>query len=364
MVDGSKNKKRSGRLGTLVSVICLLVLGLGVGIVCGLIVKEPNKVVRVTPALHESENVAPSSQGEVSIAQLTDDVESGIDQTGEYWEETGDINELSTHYYSEIAIPQQTPPKPLQSRCDTWRLYAVGVPPDDSSRPKIAIIIDDMGVDKVRTARTIGLPGPLTMSFLPYARDLPTQTAAARKAGHELMMHMPMQPLSNSINPGPNALMVDLSDMEIQKRLNVNLSRFSGFVGINNHMGSKFTADTGAMSLVMLELRRRGLLFVDSMTSPQSVGVAVAHRMGVPALPRDVFLDHSSDPALIGAQLVKLEALAISKGAAVAIGHPRDATIAALSKWLPKLSSRGIALVPISAVIDMKNAQVAMPCPQ
>lgn len=360
MVDGSRNNKRPGRLGTLISVICLLVLGLGVGIVCGLIVKEPNKVVHATSIAHDGGDSSSRSEG--GVAQLTDDVESGIEQTGEYWEETGDINELSTHYYSEIAVLPPSPPKPPQSRCDTWRLYAVSIPPDDANRPKIAIIIDDMGVDKVRTARATALPGPLTMSFLPYARDLPAQTEAARNAGHELLVHMPMQPLSASIDPGPNALTVDLSDMEIQKRLNVNLSRFSNFVGINNHMGSKFTANTSAMSLVMLELRRRGLLFIDSMTSPQSVGVAVAHRMGVPALPRDVFLDHSSDPALIGAQLVRLEALAISKGSAIAIGHPRDATIAALSKWLPKLSSRGIALVPVSAVVDMKNAQAAIYC--
>jgi polysaccharide deacetylase 2 family uncharacterized protein YibQ len=218
----------------------------------------------------------------------------------------------------------------------------------------VAVVIDDMGLDRKRSARAIHLPGPLTLSWLPYAEELAAQTAAGKAAGHELMLHLPMEP-SVLASPGPNALLTQLSPDEVQRRLDWALKRFSGYVGVNNHMGSRFTADRVAMVPVLAEISRRGLLWLDSRTTPTSVGMAVAEEQHMPWAGRDVFLDHDMAPAAVARSLAQLEAVARRNGVAVAIGHPHDATLDALIHWLPELSRRGITLVPLSAVVRARH---------
>ena len=221
-------------------------------------------------------------------------------------------------------------------------------------RPMIAIVIDDMGLDRRRSQRAVGLPGPLTLAFLAYADDLRRQTAAARAEGHELLVHVPMEPLHNAeepVNPGPKALLVDHTRAEILDRLRWDLDRFDGYVGVNNHMGSRFTSDRRGMTIVLQELKARGLLFLDSKTSANSVGGVVAAQVGMPHIQRDVFLDNQSDPAAIAAALAAVEQRARAKGFAVAIGHPREETLNVLEAWLPTAADKGFALVPISAIM-------------
>ena len=122
---------------------------------------------------------------------------------------------------------------------ETWRRNAVPFR-DLNSRPLVAIVIDDVGIDRPRSKRAWELPGPLTMSFLPYAKDLREQARAARARGHELMLHLPMEPTGRA-DPGPNALLVSLSDAELKQRTLAALDSFDGYVGVNNHMGSRFT---------------------------------------------------------------------------------------------------------------------------
>ncbi|MCW9039088.1 MAG: divergent polysaccharide deacetylase family protein, partial [Rhodospirillales bacterium] len=173
--------------------------------------------------------------------------------------------------------------------------------------------------------------------------------------GHELMVHMPMEPTDHDFNPGPNALLTGLSDKDLIARLNWNLSRFTGYVGVNNHMGSRFTADPASMATLMEELKHRGLLFLDSRTSPQTVGGDVAALYGVPYAERNVFIDNENNVEAVRRQLRELEALARRKGYAIGIGHPRDATIEALATWLPELSRRGIVLVPLSKIVMIRE---------
>ena len=237
------------------------------------------------------------------------------------------------------AVP---PPEPA------WRqnAMAVSVAP---GQPMIAVVIDDMGLDRARSARTSALPAPLTLAFLAYGRDLDTQTDAARAAGHELLVHVPMEPGAGA-DPGPNALLTSLTPAEFDRRIDWNLSQFNRFVGINNHMGSKATSDPTAMAAVMSKLRDRGLLFLDSRTSGATVAHTEAEKHGIPALQRDVFLDHDPSPIAVRAALDQVEEIARRQGHAIAIGHPKDATIEALEEWLPDVRARGFALVPVSAV--------------
>ena len=196
----------------------------------------------------------------------------------------------------------------------------------------------------------MALPGPLTLSFLAYADDLAHQTQNAHAAGHELMLHVPMEPGAGNIDPGPNVLLTGMSKDELLKSLRWNLDQMQGYVGINNHMGSRFTADSDAMQIVVGELRRRGLLFLDSVTSGKSVAHNMARDAGIPFAIRNVFLDHDDDEAAIRRQLNQVERIARQTGLAIAIGHPREKTLNVLDTWLKSVAGKGFQLVPVSAV--------------
>ncbi|MEE2745279.1 MAG: divergent polysaccharide deacetylase family protein [Pseudomonadota bacterium] len=231
------------------------------------------------------------------------------------------------------------------------------LPPIDQTI--IAIVIDDAGIDKLRTNHAIQLPGPLTFSFLTYANGLEEQAATARNAGHEIMSHIPMEPINPEIDPGPNALLIDLDSLELRRRLTWGLARLPGVVGINNHMGSKFTANLKAMNVVMEELKLRGLMFLDSRTTPHSVAKEVARKYKVPFVGRNIFLDHDPSLVSIGKQLGRLVETARLKGHAIAIAHPRDNTISALAQWLPILAEKGAVLVPVSFIVKRTSINLA-----
>lgn len=243
------------------------------------------------------------------------------------------------------------PPGPLPPGEAAWRHYAVHAGPDDG-RPMIAIVIDDMGLDRHHSDEAATLPAPLTLSFMTYAEDLAAQVAAARARGHEIMLHVPMEPQAPRVDPGPNALKVNLDEDEIRRRMAWDLARIDGIVGINNHMGSRFTESPEGMAPVLDMLRERGLFFLDSRTTPHSVGIDIATEYGVPHAARDIFLDVDlTDPA-VATELAKTEAVARRNGAAIAIGHPHDPTITELRHWLPTVEARGFRLVPVSAIVQ------------
>ena len=247
-----------------------------------------------------------------------------------------------------VAAAALAPPPRLVG--PAWRRNAVAFSLP-ARAPMIAVVFDDLGMDRVHTAEVIRLPGPLTLSFLPYAGDLARQTAAGRAAGHELLVHMPMEPLASGLDPGPGALLVRLPPDEIMRRLDRGLAAFTGYVGINNHMGSRFTSDRTLMIPVLTELKRRGLLFLDSMTAPGSAGAAVAASLHLPHTKRNVFLDDELTMGAIRANLGRLEEIARRTGAAVAIGHPHQLTLEVVTPWLAGLAARGFVLAPLSAVV-------------
>ena len=241
---------------------------------------------------------------------------------------------------------------PLRLKLPPWMKNAVAAPPAHG-RPQIAVIMDDAGVNRRNTEKAIALPAPLTISFLPYAPELEPLVKEARAKGHEIMVHLPMEPLGGEENPGPHALMVREDSAQIMRTLDWNLARLDGYVGVNNHMGSRFSADRPAMREVLAELHRRGLLFIDSRTTAHTVGGDVAQQLHMPYAERDVFLDNNEDEAAIRAQLDTLERIAQARGQAVAIGHPYDSTIAVLHDWLASVQSHGFELVPVSRIVEL-----------
>ncbi len=245
-----------------------------------------------------------------------------------------------------------------------WMSNAIAYAQPPAGAPIIAIVIDDMGVDRKRSRHMWeDVPGPLTLSFMTYAGDLPVQTKAARARGHELMLHMSMEPANATIDAGPNVLMTSMGDRELNNLVEWGLDRFDGYVGVNNHMGSRFTEDAHAMGVVLERVRQRGLLFLDSRTSPHSVGSRVARSLGMAALDRNVFLDNNNDVGHVLKQLNELERLARKRGVAIAIGHPRDATIEVLKTWIPEAIDRGLVIVPLSGVMKRHIAAQAAKVP-
>ena len=243
-----------------------------------------------------------------------------------------------------------------------WLRHAAAVPgTGEDDRPLIAIVVDDLGINRHRTALTTALKPPLTLAFLPYAGDLKRQAASARKAGHELLVHVPMEPLDNAYDPGPKALMTGMDSREINRLLSWNLASFDGFVGLNNHMGSKFTANHEGMKTVMKELRKRGLLYLDSQTTSATQGLELARELGVPHAARNVFLDNVVSVEAVRSRLADLEWVARSQGFAVGICHPHRATLEALAQWTDTLDRNGLRLVPLSTLVRRRMELAAMP---
>ena len=225
------------------------------------------------------------------------------------------------------------------------------IAPPFTGTPRIAIIIDDMGLNAARNTDVVKLSKPLTLAYLPYAPQLEKKTREAKSFGHELMIHVPMQPIKNSMDAGPNVLTVEMDKREIDKALKTVFKSFDGYAGINNHMGSRMTQDPERMAMVMEALKERNLYFIDSKTIYSSVAADVARDSGVAYGERDVFLDHEPTYEFAITALKKTEDIARRRGFAIAIGHPKEGTIKALAEWIPTLKDKGIELVPASELV-------------
>jgi len=222
---------------------------------------------------------------------------------------------------------------------------------DREGGSKIAIIIDDLGMDIKRSRAVLDLPAPLTLAFLPYGTKTRELAKAGKEKGHSLIIHVPMQAENGDLNIGPGGLKEGMTDTAFDAAVEKMLSSFEGYEGINNHMGSRLTQDSKAMARLMNLLSERNLFFVDSKTSPKSVAAYEAQMIGVPFAERDVFLDHVESLEFARQALRHTEQLALRRGYAIAIGHPKDHTIAALKEWIPTLKDKGIELVAVKALL-------------
>lgn len=306
----------------------------------------PEQVAQSAPKVQQATKAVQAAETKTQAAAKADPVIKKAAQT--------EAKQAPAKAPPQVAVaPPKTTAEPKTPGEPAWQRFRA-THTAKPGQPMIAIVLDDLGPNKQRSRNAIELTGPLTLAFLPYAKDLPAMTAEARERGHELLIHMPMEPkdLAGN-NPGENALLTSLSDAEIQRRLDWAMQRFPAYVGLNNHMGSAFTADRRKMDLVMQRLAGKGALFLDSVTSGASKGAVAARAAGIPSAKRDIFLDHGGDdPGLVLQQLAKVEAVAKRQGYAVAIGHPHDGTVTALELWIPDALARGFALVPISALVE------------
>lgn len=344
-------------LKLLVFCTALLLISLTTGMLVGNMVKETPSATKIPDVLAETSAISSTMEGGAieTENQGTGSVERPLDQsevadpaTGTEIREQPEINNSV-----DGAVIASLPPVGDKALLPPWKRYAAHSTPANG-RPVIAMVIDDVGMNKERVKALANLPNILTIAFLPYATGLEESVQMIKGRGHEAMLHLPMEPIGENADPGPNALLSSLSLEDIRKRTLENLRRFDGYVGVNNHMGSKFTAFEDGMAAFMDVLSEEGLLFLDSRTIPGSTGYRLAKERDVPTASRDVFIDNEIKEASILKQLQEVEAVALKNGIAIAIGHPHKETILALSKWMPEAVEKGFHFVPISVAITPK----------
>jgi polysaccharide deacetylase 2 family uncharacterized protein YibQ len=222
-------------------------------------------------------------------------------------------------------------------------------------KPLIAVVIDDMGLDLKRSRWALDLPPAVTVSYLPYSLKIAEQVRTAQEKGHEVILHIPMQADNAKEDPGPHPLSVDLSEEQLEKNIAANLDAFTGYDGVNNHMGSRFTTYRPGLELLMTELERRHVYFMDSRTTSRSIAEQVAREHHLQTTHRDVFIDNEETGKFVADELNHAEDVARVTGSVVAIGHPHDATLASLEVWLATLEKKGFKVVPLSEVIEYRN---------
>jgi polysaccharide deacetylase 2 family uncharacterized protein YibQ len=222
----------------------------------------------------------------------------------------------------------------------------------ETDKPRIAIIIDDLGYQQAVGERVIALPGPVACAILPQTPRAAELAARARAAGKDVLLHLPLQPTEDLKRPDPGIIGLAANRREFGELFAANLSSVPHAVGINNHRGSLLTKHDGPMQWLMEEIQRHGsLFFVDSMTTHESVALQAAREAGVPATRRDVFLDPEPGPEAVSREFERLKDVARRTGFAVGIGHPRPATLRHLEQELPKLEEEGFELVRITSIV-------------
>ncbi|WP_083265628.1 divergent polysaccharide deacetylase family protein [Pseudomonas sp. 1D4] len=222
--------------------------------------------------------------------------------------------------------------------------------PASQPRPRLALIIDDLGQTPERDRRVLALPATVALAIIPetpHATDLARRAHDARRT---VMLHLPMDPAG-----GPFAWHPDLPEAELARRLDAAFAAVPYSQGVNNHMGSRMTAQPEAMAWLMRRLQADHRFFVDSRTSAATVAAAEAQKAGLASLSRDVFLDDDQHPEAIARQFEAALSLARKQGTAVMIGHPHPATLALLERELPRLAERGFELVSVPQMIALRS---------
>lgn len=240
--------------------------------------------------------------------------------------------------------PEAPPPPPVVPR-----------PPEEPALPpigRVAIVIDDFGDHLDLARRFLELPVPITISVLPGRPHSGEIARMAHERNREVILHLPMEPKGYPrTDPGEGALLLSMTDDRVESLVKTALDSSPYFAGVNNHMGSRFTEDPGKMKVVLGEVRRRGLYFLDSSTSPRSAALSTARDMQIPCGRRDIFLDHKPAESSVRSQVKVLLRRARVEGHATAIGHAREATLKVLREELKEFDKERVAVVPASDLV-------------
>jgi hypothetical protein len=223
-------------------------------------------------------------------------------------------------------------------------------------RPRIAIIIDDLGYELAAGRRAVNLPGPVACAVLPLTPRAADLAQAAHSAGKEVLLHLPLQSDTDGEMPEPGAILLDTTRAEFARSFAASIESVPFAIGVNSHRGSLLTRHPGHMAWLMEEIKARGdLLFVDSYTTHRSVALRLARENGIRSARRDVFLDNDRDSNSIAREFERLKRLASLRGLAIGIGHPYPETLDFLEQALPRLGAEGFELINVSDYVALEN---------
>lgn len=232
----------------------------------------------------------------------------------------------------------------------------------ENLRPRIAIIIDDLGYERVAGERAIRLPGPLAYAVLPGTPRAKQLADKAHAAGKEVLLHLPLQAQNDREPAEPGALILDMSRSQFSTVFADSIESIPHVSGINSHRGSLLTRHPGHMRWLMDEIVNRGdLFFVDSYTTAESVALQIAREHDVPSMKRDVFLDPDPSADTVEREFSRLKKIAREQGFAVGIGHPYPVTLDFLEAALPALDDEGYDLVSLSELIARRGFESREP---
>lgn len=218
-------------------------------------------------------------------------------------------------------------------------------------RAKVAIVIDDFGYNMNNVGAFFDIKLPITLAILPSQRYSRRIAQDARSRGYEVILHLPLESWRPEAKEELDTIRSGMGEDEIRARLKKEISDIPGLSGVSNHQGSKATEDRQVMTDVMQYLKKNELYFFDSFTTAKSVCREVSSDAGVKFARRNRFLDNDNDAASIEKQLAELEAMAFTRGRAIAIGHDRKTTLAVLAKAMPRMAEDGIEFVYLSDMV-------------
>lgn len=245
-------------------------------------------------------------------------------------------------------------PKIARDGRKPWQVYARPVPAGTQSGRRIALVVSGMGISESATAHAIEtLPPEVTLSFAPYGPRLQEWIDKARAAGHEVLLELPMEPFGYPQNdPGPHTLLTGGNTAENITRLEWLMSRFTGYAGVMNYQGARFTASSSALKPVLSALGARGLLYVDNGASARSLAPALAREAGLPAVQATRIVDPVQNPEVIATALDVLAAVSDESGSAIGVASGFPVTVDALAQWAVKIQNDGYVLVPVTALAE------------
>jgi len=239
------------------------------------------------------------------------------------------------------------------------KIYARPLGPEPATKPvgRIAILVGGLGISQSGTADAIAkLPAPVSLAFAPYGAELERTVQRARSEGHEVFLQLPMEPFDYPDNdPGPHTLLTGPKAPDNLDKLHWALGRFTGYVGIVNFLGGRFTADESALSPVLRELAGRGLMVVDDGSSARSLLAGSADRARIPSLKIDRVIDGVTRADAIDKELAALENLSREQGIAVAAASALPVSIERINRWAQSLEAKKIVIVPVSAARDFRS---------
>lgn len=233
-----------------------------------------------------------------------------------------------------------------------WQVYARPVPAGTPADRRIALVVSGMGISESATAHAIeALPPEVTLSFAPYGSNLQQWIDKARETGHEVLLELPMEPFGYPQNdPGPHTLLTSADKAENISRLEWLMSRFTGYAGVMNYQGARFTTSPSALKPVLAALEARGLLYVDNGASARSLAPGLARDIGLPALQANRIVDPVQNPEVIATSLDMLEDASQQSGEALGVASGFPVTVDALAQWTAALKQDGFVLVPATAL--------------